>query len=268
MDVFVFSSLGVEQKSISDPLRVFIVDHHEIYRHGLRDLLNSSEDFQVVAEAGRYQDAVRQVVGLPVDTILIDLELPDLQGIEVLHRLREVVPFLRMVVLTDSLRKDLLLEAMLAGANGYLTREMLATDIVAALESLRRGELALSPTLATTAIHLLVEQARDLHSQLHTYLVGGEVRKTQALQLNGEQEGGTPAVITHHPLLSLLTSQEYRVFQLMRQGLSNKQIAVQLSISPFTVGKHVQHILRKLGVMNRTQAASSVFSGAETVLDR
>ncbi|HLI09892.1 MAG TPA: response regulator transcription factor [Ktedonobacteraceae bacterium] len=268
MDVVVFSSLGVEQKSVGDPLRLFVVDHHEIYRHGLRDLLTSAGDFQVVAEAERYQDAVRQVVGLPVDTILIDLELPDLQGMEVLHRLREVVPFLRMVILTDSLRKELLLEAMLAGVNGYLTREMLATDIVATLQNLRRGELALSPTLSTIAIQLLVEQARNLHSQLHTLPGGGEMRKTQALQLNGEQDGNSTAMIAHHPLLSLLTSQEYRVFQLMRQGLSNKQIAVQLSISPFTVGKHVQHILRKLGVMNRTQAASSVFSGAETVLDR
>lgn len=261
MDVFIFSSLGVEQKSLGDPLRIFVVDHHEIYRHGLCDLLSSTEDLQVVAEAGRYQDAIRQIVGLPVDTLLIDLELPDVQGMEALHRIREVVPFLRIVILTDTLREDLLLEAMLAGANGYLTREMLATDILAALQCLKRGELALSPTLATRAISLLIEYARDLDSQLHTYL-GSEARKTQQSHTS---ETSSPVMVAAHPLLSMLTSQEHRVFQLMRQGLSNKQIAVQLSISPFTVGKHVQHILRKLGVVNRTQAASAIFSGADTV---
>jgi two-component system, NarL family, response regulator DevR len=268
MDVFVFSSMGVEQKNMSDPLRIFVIDHHEIYRNGLRDLLNSTEGFQVVAEAGRYQDAIRQVVGIPVDIILIDLELPDAQGMDALHRLREVVPFASMVILTDTLQKGLLLEAMLVRASGYLTREMVGTDIVAALQSLKRGELALSPTMATTAIHLLVAYARDLDNQLHTYL-GSEARKAHALQQNTVQEASSSSIVAaHHPLLSLLTSQEYRVFQLMRQGLSNKQIAVQLSISPFTVGKHVQHILRKLGVMNRTQAASSVFSAPETVLDK
>lgn len=263
MDVFVFSALGVEQKSLADPLRVFVIDHHEIYRHGLRDLLNSTEEFQVVAEAGRFQDAIRQIVGLPVDTILIDLELPDVQGMEALHRMRELVPFLRIVILTDTLREDLLLEAMLAGANGYLTREMFATDIVAALRGLKRGELALSPALATRAIHLLVESARDLHSRLHTYL-GSEAGKTRALQ-SSAAEASMP--VATHPLLSLLTSQEHRVFQLMRQGLSNKQIALQLSISPFTVGKHVQHILRKLGVANRTQAASAIAAAPDTVID-
>jgi two-component system, NarL family, response regulator DevR len=267
MDVFVFSSIGVEQKSINNPLRIFVIDHHEIYRNGLRDLLNSTEGFQVVAEAGRYQDAMRQVVGIPVDIILIDLELPDAQGMDALHRLREVAPFASMVILTDTLQKGLLLEAMLVRASGYLTREMVGMDIVAALQGLKRGELALSTTMATTAIHLLVEYARDLDNQLHTYL-GSEARKTHALQQNTGQEGSSSSIVAAHPLLSLLTSQEYRVFQLMRQGLSNKQIAVQLSISPFTVGKHVQHILRKLGVMNRTQAASSVFSGVETVLNK
>ncbi len=262
MDVFVFSSLGVEQKSLANPLRVFVIDHHEIYRHGLRDLLNGTEEFQVVAEAGCYQDAIRQVVGLPVDTLLIDLELPDVQGMEALHRMRELVPFLRIVILTDTLREDLLLEAMLAGANGYLTRELVAADIVAALRGLKRGELALSPALATTAIHLLVESTRDLDSRLHTYL-GSEAGKMWALQSNTAEEASMP--VAPHPLLSLLTSQEHRVFQLMRQGLSNKQIALQLSISHFTVGKHVQHILRKLGVANRTQAASAIFATSDTV---
>ncbi len=264
MDVFVFSSLGVEQKSLANPLRVFVIDHHEIYRHGLRDLLNGTEEFQVVAEAGCYQDAIRQVVGLPVDTLLIDLELPDVQGIEALHRMLELVPFLRIVILTDTLREDLLLEAMLAGANGYLTRELVATDIVAALRGLKRGELALSPALATTAIHLLVESTRDLDSRLYTCL-SGEAGKMWGLQSNAAEDTSVP--VATHPLLSLLTSQEHRVFQLMRQGLSNKQIALQLSISPFTVGKHVQHILRKLGVANRTQAASAIFATSDTVSD-
>jgi two-component system response regulator DevR len=268
MDVFEFSPLGVEQKSISSPQHIMIIDHHEIYRNGLRDLLNGMEGFQVVAEVGRYQDAITQVASIPVDILLIDLDLPDVQGIEVLHRLREVTPFPRLVLLIDTLQKDLLLEAMLAGASGFLTRDLLARDIVNALQGLQRGEFALSPMLQATTINLLIGHCRDLDNQLHIY-PGSEARKTGSLRQDVAREViPSPATIANHPLLSLLTSQECRVFQLMRQGMSNKQIAVQLSISPFTVGKHVQHILRKLGVMNRTQAASSVFAEEGMVLYR
>lgn len=268
MDVFVFSSLGVEQKSISSPQHIMIIDHHEIYRNALRDLLNGVEGFQVVAVVGCYQDAIMHAASLPVDVLLIDLDLPDEQGIEVLHRLREVTPFPRIVLLIDTLQKDLLVEAMLAGASGYLTRDMLARDIVSALQGLQRGEFALSSALQAMTIGLLVEYCRDLDNHLHTYPASG-ARKTGSLQQDAAREVlPSPSIVANHPPLSLLTSQEYRVFQLMRQGMSNKQIAGQLSISPFTVGKHVQHILRKLGVMNRTQAASSVFAEEGMVLYR
>ena len=177
MDVFVFSSLGVEQKSIDSPQHIMIIDHHEIYRNGLRDLLNGIEGFQVVAEVGRYQDAILQVASVPVDVVLIDLDLPDAQGLEVLHRLREVTPFSRIVLLIDTLQKDLLLGAMMAGASGFLTRDMLARDFVSALQGLQRGELALSPMLQTATISLLVGRCRDLESQLHIYL-NSEASKT------------------------------------------------------------------------------------------
>jgi two-component system, NarL family, response regulator DevR len=242
-------------------LRVMIVDHHEIFRHGLRDLVNDIDSFRVVAEAGSCQDALAQMERTTIDLMLLDLRLPDFDGIEVILHLQEFVPPPQVILLSETIDSDVLLDAMLAGASGYLAKDTPASDIIKALQGFQRGELAMQPTVTADAVHLLVRQCRQIEAKLFNYIKNHKRAfdtPSTVVQLNG----GSVPTGSANSFLELLTPQEEKVFQLMRKGLSNKQIAAHLSISPFTVGKHVQNILRKLGVVNRTQAVSfTAFEG-------
>lgn len=255
MDEFLSSSSNLVKSSTHSTLQVMIVDDHEIFRHGLRNLLNSIDGFRVVAEAGSCKDALVQMEITPIDLVLLDFRLPDFDGIEAILHLQEFVPPPQIIILSEPIGNDILLDAMLAGTSGYLTKDTPARDIVKTLQAFQRGELAMLPTVTADVVRLLVQQCRDIEIELFNYIKNNTNRfdkGSHAMQSNG----GAASTDSSNSFLEVLTPQEDKVFQLMRKGLSNKQIAVHLSISPFTVGKHVQNILRKLGVVNRTQAAS------------
>ena len=234
-----------------------IVDDHEIFRHGLRNILIDIDGFDVVAEASRCSDVLKHATRMPIDLVLMDSSLPDAVGIEAIQRLKELTPPPQVVLLSTAIDDSALLDAILAGASGYLTKDLLAKDVINALQSLQGGELALLSSTATTVIRRLVKKCNDVETASRTHLPN--TRSTAGLpssNISSKSASKSSSINFSDFALNKLTRQEYKVFQLLRQGLSNKQIATKLSISPYTVGKHVQQILRKLGVLNRTQAVS------------
>lgn len=242
-------------------LNVLIVDDHEIFRYGLRDLVNAIDDFHVVAEASNYTEALVKIKETPIDLVLLDLYLPDVEGTDGVKQLRKDHPRSRVIIISATMEDQLLLEAVLAGVSGYLTKDMPALGIVKALKGFRRGEMAMLPAVATHAMELLVQKCHILETELSIQ------RRDEAKELDSPRSDVPDTLITSPPLssytsLPALTPQEEKVYQLMLRGQSNKQIAAQLYISRFTVGKHVQNILHKFGVTNRTQAVSySLFEG-------
>ena len=233
--------------------RVLIVDDHEIFRHGLRDLINSMEGFEVVAEGGSCKDALTLVGQMQIDLVILDMYLPDGDGIQVTRQLkRQATNPPCVIILSAMMYNDTLVDAILAGAEGYLTKDMPAGDILKSLKGFQRGQLALPRAVTTNLVHLLVQKFSEKEAELSSYLQNG-ITSTDISPLQTENINNS--AFLSNTSFPMLTQQEARVFELLRNGQSNKQIASQLSISPYTVGKHVQKILRKLGVTNRTQAA-------------
>src|SRR5258708_14927367 len=149
-------------------LRVLIDDDHEIFRHGLRDLINSIEGFQVVAEAGSCKNALALAEQRPIDLVVLDMYLPDGDGIDVTRQLRQqVIPSPRVIILSAVIYDDTLVDAILAGAQGYLTKDMPASDIVNALKGFQRGELALLPTVTTNLVQMIVQKYSEDSTKLY-----------------------------------------------------------------------------------------------------
>ncbi|HLQ29546.1 MAG TPA: response regulator transcription factor [Ktedonobacteraceae bacterium] len=255
MDGSVLPPGRLEKSHMDAVLRVMIVDDHEVFRLGLRDLLDAIDGFRVVAQANCCKDALAQIEAHPVDLVLLDLYLPDAEGINAVHQLRKAVPQLPVILLSATMDDDLLLGAVLAGVSGYLTKDTPAIDIVRVLERYRRGELAMLPAVIARAVNLLVQHNNLLKGEL-TLSQQNELKKPDEHNTEVGASAMTSSIQSSNSSLQLLTPQEEKIYQLMRRGLSNKKIAAQLFISHFTVGKHVQNILRKLGAINRTQAVT------------
>ena len=250
--------------STSHPLRVLIVDDHELLRHGLRDLINRIEGFAFVAEASSCKEALSLAKHMHIDLVMLDMYLPDGDGIQVTRQLKqELTPSPRVIILSAMVYDETLVDAILSGADGYLTKDMTMSEITKALEGVQRGELALLPTATASLIHLLVQKYKQAVVELAIY----QIERTLTANIPSSQASELNQVIsTSRITTNILTPQETKVFQLLRQGQSNKQIATHLSISPYTVGKHVQNILRKLGVANRTQAVAYTSSEGDNGL--
>lgn len=251
MSTLKFSTHNLQRLPEEQSLRLLIVDDHEIVRYGLRDVINTIKGFTIVAEASSCQDALAQIQRTAIDLVFLDLSLPDGNGMDLIRLLRQRSTPLAIIVLSATLNDDLLLETMLAGACGYLTKDIPATEIVRLLQGFRQGEMVMTSSVASRLINLLVQKCLDLTVEDETTVskITPNHHSHDAYPTDSLPDIGTSP-------LQHLTPQEDKIFQLMRLGQSNKQIAAQLSISHFTVGKHVQNILRKLGVINRTQAAS------------
>ena len=243
--------------------RVMIVDDHEVFRFGLRKLLAESDSFRVIADASNYEDALIRLQSVPIDLVLLDLHLPDVDGMEALHQLKKSSAAPNVIIISATIDDDTLLDALLAGASGYLTKDTSAFEMLNALNAYQHGELALSSTIASHAIHLLRQ---------HASMLEGEMALLRQNAMKAFNRSGPENVLPLPPALPplqaarnhlpILTPQEEKVYQYMRKGQSNKEIASELCISRFTVGKHVQNILRKLGATNRTQAVSyTLFEG-------
>jgi len=213
------------------PVRLLVVDDHTLFRRGLVALLAGDAGVEVVGEAGDGAEAVRRARALQPDLVLLDNHLPGATGIQAIAELREAAPLAKIVLLTVSEDEQDLQAALRCGANGYLLKTIEGDVLMQSIQRVMRGEPVISPELMT--------------------------RLVAALQAPGGQGlamlAGEPA--SHPEGAAQLSPREHEVLQQIARGASNKEIARALQIAETTVKIHVQHILRKLGVSSRVQAA-------------
>jgi DNA-binding NarL/FixJ family response regulator len=202
---------------VPEPIRVLIVDDHSVVREGLRTFLELQDGIEVAGEAADGEEAVREAERLRPDVVLMDLVMPRLDGVSAMRTLRERVPAARVVVLTSFLDDERLLPAIRSGAAGYLLKNVQPQELARAVRLAADGEALIDPAVAARLVDSLVE---GLESE--------------------EPE---------------LTPREQEVLGLIGRGFANKRIALELGISEKTVKTHVGHVLAKLGVSDRTQAA-------------
>ncbi|MFK0100275.1 response regulator [Streptomyces sp. NPDC091040] len=203
--------------------RVFLVDDHEVVRRGLRDLIDDEPDMEVVGEAATAEQGLARGLALRPDVAVLDVRLPDGDGVGVCRELRSGLPGLACLMLTSFDDEDALLDAIMAGAAGYVLKQINGSDLVSAIRTVATGQSMLDP--ATTA-------------RLMRSLRGPEERKSP------EDER-----------LAGLSEREHSVLELIGEGLTNRQIAQRLYLSEKTVKNHISRLLGKLGVERRVQAA-------------
>ena len=206
------------QGTQSRPLRVFILDDHELVRRGLQELLES-EGFEVVGMSGSAEEATRRIPALHPDVSVLDGRLPDGTGIEVCRDVRSVDPRLNCLILTSYDDEQALRGAVLAGAAGYILKEIGGTDLLGALRRAARGESLFDEAVKTRIIKGLTEPKRL------------------------------------DPRVASLTPQERRVLEYVGQGMTNRQIGEEMLLAEKTVKNYVSSLLAKLGFERRTQAA-------------
>ena len=206
------------------PLRLLVVDDHEVVRQGLVALLDRRPGFQVVAEAGTVQEAIAEARRHQPDLVVMDVRLPDGSGVEACREIRSELPGTRVIMLTSYPDDEAVLSAIVAGASGYLLKQIRARDLVAALEAVGRGESLLDPAVTERVL----ERVRRMAS--------------------GQQMDE----------LSVLTPQEQKILMLVAEGKTNKEIASDVFLSDKTVKNYVSSILSKLNLERRAQAAAFV----------
>ncbi|MDA5279582.1 response regulator transcription factor [Streptomyces sp. Isolate_45] len=205
------------------PTRVFLLDDHEVVRRGLHDLLDAEPDIEVVGEAATAAQALARGPALKPDVAVLDVRLPDSDGITVCRELRSRMPDVACLMLTSFDDEDALLDAIMAGAAGYVLKQIRGSDLVAAIRTVATGQSMLDP--ATTA--RLMRSLRD-------------------------PSAGKPP---EDQRLTVLTERERAVLELVGEGLTNRQIGKRLFLSEKTVKNHISRLLAKLGVERRVQAA-------------
>ncbi|MGW0510194.1 response regulator [Streptomyces olivaceoviridis] len=206
-----------------DPIRVFLVDDHEVVRRGLADLLDTEPDIRVVGDADTAGHALARGPALRPHVAVLDVRLPDGDGISVCRELRDRMPGLACLMLTSFDDEDALLDAIMAGASGYVLKQIKGSDLVSAVRTVASGQSMLDP--ATTA------------------------RLMRSLRAD---PAGTPSL---PPELAGLSPRERDILALVGDGLTNREIGRRLYLSEKTVKNHISRLLAKLGVQRRVQAA-------------
>jgi len=203
----------------STPIRVFLLDDHEVVRRGLHDLLESEGDIEVVGESGSVKEAIARIPALRPDVAVLDGRLPDGSGIDVCREVRSIDPTIKALILTSYDDDEALFAAILAGAAGYVLKQITGSDLIDGVRRVAAGQSLLDPTLTARVL----ERVRK----------GPEVNEE----------------------LSALTDQERKILALIAEGLTNRQIGERLFLAEKTVKNYVSSILAKLGLERRTQAA-------------
>ncbi|MEO7836683.1 MAG: response regulator transcription factor [Acidimicrobiales bacterium] len=215
-------------------IRVLIADDQALFRRGLHVVLGSEPGIEVVAEAENGEEAVERARELAPDVVLMDVRMPRLNGIEAARQIRAEVPTTKILMLTVSDEEDDLYEAIKAGANGYLLKEISVEEVAESIRAVALGQSLLSPSMASKLLsefNALVKRAED------------------------KQQFAGP----------VLTNRELEVLRLVAKGMSNREIATDLYISENTVKNHVRNILEKLHLHNRMEAV--IYAVKERLLD-
>ena len=215
------------------PIRIVVADDHPVVRDGLVAMLRADPEFDVVAEAANGAEAVRLVEETSPDVLLLDLEMPGLDGVAVLRRLREIASPTRAIVFTVFDTDERIIAAVEAGANGYLLKGVPRAEIFTAIRVVHAGGSLLQPVVAARVLEHVVSRAR------------GDASASDEIAL---------------------TPRESSVLQLLARGRSNKQIAATLGVSERTVKFHVSALFAKLGATNRTEAVTRAIQAGLTTL--
>lgn len=202
------------------PIRVFLLDDHELVRMGLRQLLETDPEIEVVGEAGTAAAAIARIPALKPDVAILDARLPDGTGIEVCRVVRSADPSIKAIILTSFDDDEALFAAIMAGAAGYILKQVTSQDLLSAVRHVSAGGSLLDPLVTERVMQRLRDGAP------------------------GEPEE-----------LRSLTAQERRILELVAEGLTNKQIGERLFLAEKTVKNYMSNVLSKLGLVSRTQAA-------------
>ena len=200
-------------------LRVFLLDDHEVVRRGLREILEAESDLEVVGEAGTAQEAYGRIPATGPNVAVLDVRLPDGDGVEVCREIRSKHPEIACLMLTSFADDEALFSAIMAGAAGYVLKQVRGTDLVDGVRRVGRGESLLDPSLVTRVLERL------RHPPASDELAG-------------------------------LTDQERRILDLIAEGMTNRQIGEQLFLAEKTVKNYVSNLLAKLGMSRRSEAAA------------
>jgi len=211
-----------EQPGPDGPIRVFLLDDHEVVRRGVRDLLDDEADITVVGEASTAGQAMVRVPALRPQVAVLDVRLPDGDGVTVCRELRSQMPELACLMLTSFDDEEALLDSIMAGASGYVLKQIQGSDLVSAVRTVASGQSLLDPSATT---------------RLMARLRGGQEQEEEPDVLPG------------------LTDREREILALIGEGLTNRQIGRRLFLAEKTVKNHISRLLAKLGVERRIQAA-------------
>jgi DNA-binding NarL/FixJ family response regulator len=201
------------------PIRVFLLDDHEVVRRGVRELLEAESDIEIVGEAGTAEEAVGRILATNPDVAVLDVRLPDGTGVEVCREVRSARPELACIMLTSFADDEALFEAIMAGAAGYVLKQVRGSDLVDGVRRVADGQSLLDPKITAKVIERL---------------------------RRGPQEDER---------LRDLTSQERKILSHLADGLTNRQIAEQMFLAEKTVKNYVSNLLAKMGMSRRTEAA-------------
>ncbi|MEW2402876.1 response regulator transcription factor [Streptomyces sp. NPDC046862] len=213
-----------ERPGGANPIRVFLLDDHEVVRRGVRDLLNDEPDITVAGEAATAEQALVRVPALRPDVAVLDVRLPDGDGVTVCRELRSRMPDLACLMLTSFDDEEALLDSIMAGASGYVLKQIKGSDLVSAVRTVAAGQSLLDPSATTRLM--------------------ARLRGEQTKEPEPEPDG-----------LPNLTEREREILALIGEGLTNRQIGLRLYLAEKTVKNHISRLLAKLGVERRIQAA-------------
>jgi DNA-binding NarL/FixJ family response regulator len=222
-------------------VRVLVVDDQRLMRDGIASLLEMQDAIEVVGTASNGQEAIERAVSLHPDVILMDVRMPIMDGVVATGQVCRQVPSCRILMLTTFDDEEYVIDALRAGASGYLLKDLPAPDLASAVQAVYKGIYQLDPAVASKVIASL-SRSQDFDSAKQSLAVSSSLSTTS--------DAGTSSL-----QLADLTRREVEVLRLIAKGATNREIAEQLIISEGTVKNHISNILSRLGLRDRTQAA-------------
>lgn len=227
------------------PIRILLVDDQPLFRRAIATLIGEQPEFTVVGEAANGLEAIEMAHALSPDLIVMDVEMPVMNGVEAVRMLRDQLPSIKIIVLTVSESEDYLLDAIRFGAHGYLLKDLRPEQLYEMLRAVMRDETPLSPAIAGR----LLDEVRRL---------GEGSDRSPTTSSPGASRAPSETRPAAPDLRSILTRRELETLQFVADGLTNKEIGSQLSITEGTVKNHVHNALEKLQLENRIQATAYV----------